>query len=96
VKGSLCVNDENSYLAAAEAGLGIARIPAFVLKEAMQRGSLEPVLSEWLPDPLPLNAVYPQRRHLSGKVRVFVDWIAALFKEHDGIQLRSSVHFAGG
>lgn len=96
VKGSLCVNDENSYLAAAEAGLGIARIPAFVLKDAMQRGSLDPVLSEWLPDPLPLNVVYPQRRHLSGKVRVFVDWIAALFKEHDGIQLRSSVHFAGG
>jgi LysR family transcriptional regulator for bpeEF and oprC len=65
-------------------------------KRAIQRGSLDPVLSEWLPDPLPLNAVYPQRRHLSGKVRVFLDWIAALFKEHDGIQLRSSVHFAGG
>jgi len=31
-----------------------------------------------MPDPLPLNAVSPQRRHLSGKVRVFVDWIAAL------------------
>ncbi|BCO25511.1 hypothetical protein MIZ03_0372 [Rhodoferax lithotrophicus] len=53
------------------------------------------MLSEWLPDPLPLNVVYPQRRHLSGKVRVFVDWIAALFKEHGGIQLRSSVRFAG-
>ena len=42
--GNLAVNDENSYLAAAEAGLGIARIPAFVLKDAMQRGTLDPVL----------------------------------------------------
>lgn len=62
----------------------------------MQRASLDPVLSEWLPDPLPLNAVYSQRRHLSDQVRVFLDWIAALFNAHDGIQLRSSVHFAGG
>jgi LysR family transcriptional regulator for bpeEF and oprC len=91
--GNFAVNDENSYLAAAEAGLGIARVPAFVLKEAMQRGTLDPVLSEWLPEPVPLNVVYPQRRHLSGKVRVFVDWIVNLFQEHDGIQLRSSVHF---
>jgi LysR family transcriptional regulator for bpeEF and oprC len=36
--------------------------------------------------------VYPQNRHLSSKIRVFVEWIAALFSEHDGIQLRSTLH----
>lgn len=92
LSGHIALDDENSYVAAAEAGLGIAQIPAFVLKEAMEKGSLELVLGDWFPEPLPLNVVYPQNRHLSSKIRVFVDWIAALFAEHDGIQLRSTLH----
>lgn len=90
--GHIALEDENSYVAAAEAGLGIARIPAFVLKEAMERGSLELVLGDWFPEPSPLYVVYPQNRHLSSKIRVFVDWIAELLSEHDGIQLRSTLH----
>lgn len=89
--GFLALEDENSYIAAAEAGLGIARIPAFVLKDAMERGTLELVLGDWFPEPAPLYVVYPQNRHLSGKVRVFVDWVAELLAEHDGIQLRSTL-----
>lgn len=91
LRGHIALDDENSYVAAAEAGLGIAQIPAFVLKEAMERGSLELVLGDWFPEPGPLNVVYPQNRHLSSKTRVFVDWIAELFSEHDGIQLRSTL-----
>lgn len=92
LSGHIALDDENSYVAAAEAGLGIAQIPAFVLKEAMEKSRLELVLGDWFPEPLPLNVVYPQNRHLSSKIRVFVDWIAALFAEHDGIQLRSTLH----
>src|SRR6267378_5989383 len=91
LRGHIALDDENSYVAAAEAGLGIAQIPAFVLKEAMERGSLELVLGDWFPEPVPLNIVYPENRHLSSKIRVFVDWIADLFGEHDGIQLRSTL-----
>jgi len=91
LRGHIALDDENSYLAAAEAGLGIAQIPAFIVKEALERGSLELVLGDWLPEPDPLNIVYPHNRQLSGKIRVFVDWIARLFAEHDGIQLRSSL-----
>jgi LysR family transcriptional regulator, regulator for bpeEF and oprC len=91
LRGNIALEDENSYVAAAEAGLGIAQIPAFVLKDAMERGTLELVLGDWFPDPLPLYVVYPQNRHLSNKVRVFVDWVAELLREHDGIQLRSSL-----
>jgi LysR family transcriptional regulator, regulator for bpeEF and oprC len=89
--GYLALEDENSYVSAAEAGLGIAQIPAFVLKEAMERGTLELVLADWLPEPSPLHVVYPENRHLSRKVRVFVDWLAALIADHDGIQLRSTL-----
>ena len=91
LRGFVALDDENSYLAAAEAGLGVAQIPAFVLKEALERGTLELVLGDWFAEPVPLSVVYPQNRHLSNKVRVFVDWIAELFAEHDGIQLRSTL-----
>jgi LysR family transcriptional regulator, regulator for bpeEF and oprC len=91
LRGHVALEDENSYVAAAEAGLGIAQIPAFVLKEAMERGSLELVLGDWFPEPSPLYVVYAQHRHLSGKVRVFVDWVAELLANHDGIQLRSTL-----
>jgi LysR family transcriptional regulator for bpeEF and oprC len=91
LRGFIALDDENSYVAAAEAGMGVAQIPAFVLKEALERGSLGIVLGDWFAEPMPLSVVYPQNRHLSNKVRVFVDWIAELFAEHDGIQLRSTL-----
>jgi LysR family transcriptional regulator for bpeEF and oprC len=91
LRGHIALDDENSYLAAAEAGLGIAQIPAFVLKDAMERGQLELLLGDWFPEPAPLSVVYPQNRHLSNKIRVFVEWVAETFSEHDGIQLRSSL-----
>jgi LysR family transcriptional regulator for bpeEF and oprC len=93
--GLIAVDDENCYVAAAEAGLGIAQIPAFVLKDAMDRGVLQLVLGDWLAEPAPLHMVYPENRHLSRKVRVFVDWVAELFAEHDGIQLRSTLRNRG-
>jgi LysR family transcriptional regulator for bpeEF and oprC len=90
-RGHVALEDENGYVAAAEAGLGIAQIPAFVLKEAMERGTLELVLGDWFPEPAPLYVVYPQNRHLSAKVRVLVEWVSELLREHDGIQLRSTL-----
>jgi LysR family transcriptional regulator for bpeEF and oprC len=89
--GHLALEDENSYVTAAEAGLGIAQMPAFVVKDAMERGALDLVLPEWFPEPSPLHVVYPQSRHLSRRVRVFVDWLTALISDHDGIQLRSTL-----
>jgi LysR family transcriptional regulator, regulator for bpeEF and oprC len=89
--GHLALEDENSYVSAAEAGLGIAQMPAFVVKEAMERGALDLVLGDWFPEPAPLHVVYPQSRHLSRRVRVFVDWLATLIADHDGIQLRSTL-----
>jgi LysR family transcriptional regulator, regulator for bpeEF and oprC len=91
LNGHIALEDENSYVAAAEAGLGIAQIPAFVLKEAMERGTLDLVLADWFAEPSPLYVVYPQRQHLSGRIRAFVDWVAELLAEHDGIQLRSTL-----
>ena len=72
------VNDARSYLAAALSGLGIAPLPCFMARAAIAAGRLVPVLQEWDAETIPLYIVYPQNRHLSNKVRVFVDWTVRL------------------
>ncbi len=77
------VNDSNAYLAAGLAGLGVMQTAASMVKPYVDSGELVPVLPEWSSDPLPLYVVYPPNRHLSAKVRVFVDWVADLFAKGD-------------
>lgn len=72
------VNDARSYLAAAVSGLGIAPLPHFMAVDALAGGQLVRVLPEWTCEPIPLYIIYPPNRHLSNKVRVFVDWIVRL------------------
>ena len=44
-------------------------------------------MPDWVTSPLPINVVYPQNRHLSAKVRVFVEWVADLFADTPGLRL---------
>ncbi|PZM14078.1 LysR family transcriptional regulator [Rhizobium tubonense] len=74
----LSVNDSRSYVSAAMTGLGIVQAPSFMIREAIAEGKLVPILTDWQRSPLPLHIVYPPNRHLSNKVRVFVDWLAKL------------------
>ncbi|PYE42833.1 LysR family transcriptional regulator [Rhizobium sp. PP-F2F-G20b] len=76
----LSVNDARSYVNAAIGGLGIAVAPGFMINDAIESGALVEVLPGWSIEPVPLYIVYPQRRHLSNKVRVFVDWLAKLMQ----------------
>ena len=41
---------------------------------------------DWCADSIPIHVVYPPNRHLSAKLRVFVDWAADLFARSDLIQ----------
>jgi DNA-binding transcriptional LysR family regulator len=74
----LSVNDSRSFVTAALNGLGIVQAPTFMIRDALADGRLVPMLQEWKREPLPLHIVYPPNRHLSNKVRVFVDWLAKL------------------
>ena len=76
----MSVNDSRSYVSAAITGMGIAQAPAFMVREAVEKGDLVPILTDWHCPPMPLYVVYPQTRHLSNKVRVFVDWLAKLMQ----------------
>ena len=54
-----------------------------MVRDAIAEGELRPILQDWPRDPLPIHVVYPPNRHLSNKLRVFVDWAANLFSLAD-------------
>jgi len=82
------VNEGSGYLAAGLAGLGLMQLPLFMGHEHLAAGRLVPILPEWSLAPRPLHIIYPPNRHLSNKVRVFVDWLAELFARDERIQRR--------
>jgi DNA-binding transcriptional LysR family regulator len=61
------------------AGLGLIYEPDFLLAEALRRRQLVRVLPEYAGTTGDIWAVYPSRRHLSLKVRLFVDHVAQAF-----------------
>jgi len=73
------LNEGTSYVVAAVAGLGVAQSPKFMIDPYLATGQLRQILPDWTVEPLALHVVYPPNRHLSNKLRVFVDWIAGLF-----------------
>jgi DNA-binding transcriptional LysR family regulator len=77
----LAVNDARTFMTALTTGLGIGQTVRFMARDAIKRGELVEVLPQWTRDPLPLYIVYPPNRHLSNKVRVFVDWMVKLLAD---------------
>jgi DNA-binding transcriptional LysR family regulator len=49
------------------------------------------VLAGGTAETMPLHVVYPPNRHLSNKLRIFVDWIAELFARHDLMRRRPTL-----
>ena len=85
----IAVNDSLAYITAATAGLGIIQAPMFMLHKHIEAGRLVRILKDWTSEPLNIHVVYPPNRHLSNKLRVFVDWIADLFAHHELLQIRA-------
>jgi DNA-binding transcriptional LysR family regulator len=64
---------------AAAHGLGIVIQPTFLASVAIRRGNLVPILEDYEWPVSPAFAVYPPTRHLSYRVREFIDFLAAYF-----------------
>jgi DNA-binding transcriptional LysR family regulator len=79
VHGRLRLSNAEACLAAARYGFGIARAPAFAAAEDLRSGRLSTLLCDHEPEPMPIYAVYPHARHLSAKVRGFVDHLVRHF-----------------
>lgn len=86
----LMLNDGDACVAAGLAGAGIVQLPTFMVQDHIASGELVIVLGAYLSENLPIYALYLQNRHLSSKVRAFIDWIAELFETSDLLQTRSS------
>lgn len=84
VAGRLEANSPLTTLRAAEAGLGIAAVPDFNARESLRAGRLVEILPEFAAADRAIYAIYPHRRYLPAKVRVFVDFLARWFREHPG------------
>ncbi|MBH8613842.1 LysR family transcriptional regulator [Pseudomonas mohnii] len=80
IKGryALAVDDGNAYLAAGLAGLGVLWLPKYMANTFEARGELVPLFENWSLDPMPIYVAFPPNRHISIKLRVFIDWVAEL------------------
>jgi len=84
IKGqhTLAVDDGNAYLAAGLAGLGVLWLPKYMSRRFEESGELVPLFAGWTLQSMPLYVAYPPNRHISLKLRVFIDWIVELMAEH--------------
>ena len=64
---------------AAIAGLGVVRLPTFIAYDAIAKGDLIPILQDYSVANVNAYAVYPQTRHLSQRVRRFIDFLVERF-----------------
>jgi DNA-binding transcriptional LysR family regulator len=78
----LSVDDGNAYLAAGVAGLGVLWLPQYMARAPVSRGELVPLFEDWQLDAMPMYVAFPPSRHVSRKLRVFIDWIVDLMAQH--------------
>lgn len=78
----LVASSSEAMLPVAVAGLGILMAPDFIVDAPIARGELVPVLTEWQLPEAELHALFPHNRHLSAKVRAFVDFAVEKFGQN--------------
>ncbi|QQZ44253.1 LysR family transcriptional regulator [Pseudomonas sp. SK3(2021)] len=81
VTGPLHANNGDLLAQAAEAGMGIALLPDFIVADALAAGRLVPVLCEWQAPPISIHAVYPSARRVPQKTRAFIEFLVAQLAE---------------
>lgn len=79
ISGPVAANNGGFLASIARTGMAIALEPDFVVGDDIRAGRLVPVLPGYTPPAAPIFAVYPSRRHLSAKVRAFVDFLGERF-----------------
>ncbi|MGH8698228.1 MAG: LysR substrate-binding domain-containing protein, partial [Burkholderiales bacterium] len=79
VDGMLRSNSVDLLRAATVAGAGVAVLPSFVVGDDLKGGRLKAVLTEYALPVYGVYAVYPSRKHLSAKVKAFVEFLAAKY-----------------
>jgi DNA-binding transcriptional LysR family regulator len=75
IKAAFCCNNGEVLAEAAMQGLGITLLPDFIIEDALSDGRLVRVLEGRERAPLILSVLYPSRRHVPVKIRLFIDYV---------------------
>lgn len=81
----LALDDGNAYLAAGLAGLGAHWLPDYMATPHLATGELVRLFPDWTVAPMPLHLAFPPNRHVSAKLRVFIEWVADLAARSPGV-----------
>jgi len=76
LRGPVSVSNAYGYTACCLAGMGFIQAPRYHVEAHLRSGELVEVFADWAPAPLPVSVLYPHARHLSPRVRVFIEWVA--------------------
>jgi DNA-binding transcriptional LysR family regulator len=79
VEAVMMSNDGEALMGALRRGVGLAVVPSFMTRADLERGSIEPVLLDWSLPEFRVFAVYPHRRFVSPKVKVFLEALGTHF-----------------
>lgn len=80
--GVVTVNSTETYRAACVAGLGLIQVPAVGIQPLLESGQLVEVLHHFPAQPMPVSLLYPHRRNVARRVRVFMEWLSQVMKEY--------------
>ena len=76
----IVVRGAEIYTASGVAGLGLIQVPRYRVQHQIAAGQLVPLLQNFPPPVMEVSVLYPQSRHLSSRVRVFIDWLTEMFR----------------
>jgi DNA-binding transcriptional LysR family regulator len=80
IRTRLTVNTSEAAVLAALAGMGVARVMSYKMDAARRAGTLEIVLEDFEPEPMPAHIVYAQRKPVPLKLRAFLNWMTPRLK----------------
>jgi LysR family transcriptional regulator for bpeEF and oprC len=86
MRGSVSVNDADAYVVCALAGLGLAKTSMYLVEPYLANGSLQTVLQRFNAKPRPISVLYTPNRHLPKKLKLFIDWLEALYARNPVLQ----------
>lgn len=80
VRGRFSTNNPDAIREAVIAGAGIAVTPLWLVKDYLNKGSLNILLPNYQPTPLEIHALYPERQFVTTRVRFFIDYLVKMFE----------------
>jgi len=95
LKAMLAVNDADSYVECGLAGLGLIQASSYTLSSYLESGALLEVLQTYPSYPRVVSILYAANRHQPRRVKVFIEWIAEIYRRQTSLQVAADDLHAG-